>query len=235
MKEIQQLRAATRLIGRRTTLRYLAIGAASALVAACTGESGTSAPGSGKGGGKGSGTAAPSGAGTGSPSPGSSATAGGTPDAAAPEATTTGVMARAFDAFVKGGWTVESTTPGGETVRGRATVMADGGGNGGFTLVWEGSGGQVTWSGGWLLRGGHLRIDVFDAPEDVDKLTGGEALTVPKEVGEGTSLLLPWQPPGHSGTGDGQYLKVTYKNDVLRIVHSERGESESVHVCTRAA
>lgn len=232
MREIQQIRAATRLIGRRTTLRYLALGAASALVAACTGESGKSAP----GGGKRSGTAAPSGANSTSPSPSSSAaSAGSTPDTASPEATTTGVMSRAFDAFVKGGWTVESTTPGGETVRGKATVMADGGGNGGFTLVWEGTSGQVTWSGSWLLRGGHLRIDVFDAPEDLDKLTGGEALTVPEEVGEGTSLLLPWQPPGHSGTSDGQYLKVTYKNDVLRIVHSERGESESVHVCTRAA
>ncbi|MDX2296384.1 MULTISPECIES: hypothetical protein [Streptomyces] len=144
-------------------------------------------------------------------------------------------MSRTFDAFVKGGWNVESTTPGGETVRGEATVMADGGGNGGFALVREGAGPRVTWSGSRLLRGGHLRIDVFDAPEDRDKPTGGEALTVPREVGEGTSLLPPWQPPGHCGTGDGQYPKVTYKNDVLRIVHSERGGSESVHVRTRVA
>ncbi len=227
MKDIQQLRAATRLIGRRTTLRYLAIGAASALVAACTGET--------KKAGTGGSTASAT-----TPTPATSATASATPSAnqptsapSSPEATTTGVMSRAFDAFVRGGWTVESTTPGGETVKGKATVMADGGGNGGFTLVWKGGGKQVTWTGSWLLRGGHLRIDVFDAPEDVDKLTGGQALTVPKEVGEGTSLLLPWQPPGHDGTTDGQYLKVTYKNDVLRIVHSERGGSESVHVCTR--
>ncbi|MFI8320124.1 hypothetical protein [Streptomyces sp. NPDC085529] len=232
MRELQQIRAATRLVGRRTTLRYLAVGVASALVAACTGESGKSAP----AGRKGSGTAAPSHTDSASPTGSSSAASNGsTPDTATPEATTTGVMSRAFDAFVKGGWNVESTTPGGETVRGKATVMADGGGNGGFTLVWEGASPPVTWSGSWLLRGGHLRIDVFDAPGDLDKLTGGEALTVPKEVGEGTSLLLPWQPPGHSGTGDGQYLKVTYKNDVLRIVHAERGGSESVHVCTRAA
>ncbi|WP_282693936.1 hypothetical protein [Streptomyces sp. CC208A] len=204
---VRDIRAAARLIGRRNALRYLAIGAASTLVAACTGEGGKAAP------------------------AGGAATGTGP----VPSPTTAGVMSRAFDAFVKGKWTLESTTPGGETVKGTVTVLADGGGNGGFTLVWAGEGTSVTWSGGWLLRGGHLRVDVYDAPQDVDKLTGGEALTVPKEVEEGASLLLPWKPPGHHGTGDGQQLKVTYKNDVLRIVHTERGGSESVHVCTRVA
>ncbi|WP_412074813.1 hypothetical protein ACLF6K_01355 [Streptomyces xanthophaeus] len=92
----------------------------------------------------------------------------------------------------------------------------------------------MTWTGGWLLRGGHLRIDVYSAPKGVDRLTDGEALTVPKEVGEGASLLLPWKPPGHKDTSDGQQLKATYKGNVLRIVHTERSGSESVHVCTRA-
>ncbi|WP_030864736.1 hypothetical protein [Streptomyces sp. NRRL S-37] len=226
---VQDIRTAARLIGRRNTLRYLAIGAASALVAACTGESGKPAPsGSTKTGPTGP-TATPV-----PPAPGPSEPSG-KASPTAPSATTAGVMGRAFDAFVKGDWTVESTTPGNETVKGTATVRADGGGNGGFTIVWAGEGAPVTWSGGWLLRGGHLRIDVYDAPQDMDRLTGGEALTVPEEVGEGAFLLLPWQPPGHDGTGDGQRLKVTYKNDVLRIVHTERSGSESVHVCTRAA
>ncbi|WP_173019285.1 hypothetical protein, partial [Streptomyces alkaliterrae] len=148
--------------------------------------------------------------------------------------TKAGVMSWAFDAFVKGRWTVESTTPGKSTLKGTVTVMADGGGNGGFTLVWAREGAPITWSGGYLLRGGHLRIDMHQAPTGMEQLTGGEALTVPKEVEEGASLVLPWQPPGHRDTGDGQRLNVTYRNNVLRIVHTERNGSESVHVCTRA-
>ncbi|WP_228449931.1 hypothetical protein, partial [Streptomyces alkaliterrae] len=40
----RDIRAAARLVGRRNALRYLALGAASALVAACTGESGKPTP-----------------------------------------------------------------------------------------------------------------------------------------------------------------------------------------------
>ncbi|MFF9144777.1 hypothetical protein ACF1BN_07965 [Streptomyces sp. NPDC014861] len=230
---VQDIRSAARLIGRRNALRYLAIGAAATLVAACTGETRKSAAGSGT-------TPAPTDAPTGTaPATTAAPTATGSPSpsptSVAPEPAPTGVVARAFDAFIRGDWTVESTTPGRETARGRATVMADGGGNGGFSIVWEGTSGPVTWSGGWLLRGGHLGIDVYDAPEDVDRLSGGQALTVPGQVREGVSLVLPWQPPGHGGTSDGQQLKVSYRNDVLRIVHTERGGSESVHVCTRTA
>lgn len=228
--EMRDIRAAARLVGRRNALRYMAIGAASALVAACTGEGKKPAP---AGGAESGPTNSPTATAV-SPAPPPSEPSG-EASPTAPSPTTAGVMSRAFDAFVKGRWTVESTTPGNKTVKGTATVTADGGGNGGFTIVWAGEGAPITWSGGWLLRGGHLRIDVYDAPTGVDRLTGGEALTVPKEVGEGASLLLPWQPPGHNDTGDGQRLKVTYKNDVLRIVHTERSGSESVHVCTRAA
>ncbi|MET9963010.1 hypothetical protein ABZ128_28750 [Streptomyces sp. NPDC006326] len=230
---VREIRAAAQIIGRRNALRYLAIGMGASLLAACgpgkggaatppSGSQGTSGPsGSPTTGGASGATAAPTGS-TGSTSPAGSGPA------------TSGVAARAFDAFVKGDWNLESTTPNGKTVKGKATVMADGGGNGGFTLTWSADGSPVTWNGGWLLRGGHLRIDVYDAPGGVQRLTGGEALTVPKEAGEGLSLTFPWKAPGHRDANDGQVLKVTYRNNVLRIVHSENGHSESVHVCTRA-
>ncbi|WP_162793103.1 hypothetical protein [Streptomyces globosus] len=230
-------RAAARLIGRRNALRYLALGAGAALAAACTGKGAGTAGSGGTG-------AAPAPAGSTGPAPAPSAAAPTAPPGTAapgagsasaePGPTTAGVLARAFDAFVKGRWRLESTTPGGPTVTGTVTVLADGGGNGGFTIDWDGADGKpVTWAGSWLLRGGHLRIDVHAAPKGVNRLTGGEALTVPKEVGEGASLLLPWKPPGHKDTGDGQQLQATYRDGVLRIVHRERGGSESVHLCTR--
>ncbi|MEF2527744.1 MULTISPECIES: hypothetical protein [Streptomyces] len=231
MREIRAARAAARLIGRRNALRYLALGASAALAAACTGKgaetAGTGGPGAGP---------APSGS-TG-PAPAPSTVPPATPSGTAgtaPGPTTAGVLTRAFDAFIKGRWRLESTTPGGRTATGTVTVLADGGGNGGFTIDWDGPDGKpVTWTGFWLLRGGHLRIDVHTAPQGINRLTGGEALTVPKEVGEGASLLLPWKPPGHKGTSDGQQLQATYRDGVLRIVHRERGGSESVHTCTRA-
>ncbi|MFJ2825728.1 hypothetical protein ACIO7M_32125 [Streptomyces toxytricini] len=237
IQDIRAARAAARLIGRRNALRYLALGAGAALAAACTGKGAGAAGADGKG-------AGPAPAGSTPPAPTPSTAAPSAPSgtagpatgsaAAAPTATTAGVLARAFDAFVKGRWRLESTTPGGPTVTGTATVLADGGGNGGFTIDWDGPDGKpVTWTGSWLLRGGHLRTDVHTAPKGINRLTGGEALTVPKEVGEGASLLLPWKPPGHKDTGDGQQLQVTYRDGVLRITHRERGGSESVHTCTR--
>ncbi|KOU18577.1 hypothetical protein ADK52_30300 [Streptomyces sp. WM6372] len=198
------------MIGRRNALRYLAIGVGASLVAAC--------------GGKGK-----------DPLPGTPAASGGAASSSpAPAPASSGPIARAFDAFIKGDWNLESTTPNGETVKGKATVNADGGGNSGWTITWTSGPAPVTWHGGWLLRGGHLVLDVYEAPKGVSRLTGGQALTVPKEVGEDVSLTFPWQPPGHKDTSDGQVLKVTYKNNVVRIVHSEGGHSESVHVCTRA-
>ncbi|MEU7555202.1 hypothetical protein AB0B01_23155 [Streptomyces sp. NPDC044571] len=230
---VGEIRAAARIIGRRNALRYLAIGVGASLLAACgPGKDQAATPPSGSGGAPG-----PSGSPTtGGPS-GATATATASTGAASTEASepaTSGLAARAFDAFVKGKWNLESTTPNGKTVKGTATVMADGGGNGGFTITWTGGGSPVTWSGGWLLRGGHLNLDVYDAPGGVQRLTGGEALTVPKEAGEGLSLTFPWKPPGARDTSEGEVLKVTYRNNVLRIVHSENGHSESVHVCTRA-
>ncbi|MEU8840083.1 hypothetical protein AB0D97_13265 [Streptomyces roseus] len=214
MMTVREMRAAAQVIGRRNALRYLAIGVGASLVAACGGKGKDPLPGT--------------------PPASADPAAGGSPTGRTPTGSGGGVVARAFDAFIKGDWNLESTTPNGKTVKGKATVNADGGGNSGWTITWTGGPAPVTWNGGWLLRGGHLVLDVYEAPKGVDRLTGGQALTVPKEVGDDVSLTFPWQPPGHKDASDGQVLKVTYKNDVLRIVHSEGGHSESVHVCTRA-
>ncbi|MFI5666596.1 hypothetical protein [Streptomyces sp. NPDC051704] len=229
---VREIRAAAQMIGRRNALRYLAIGVGASLVAACGGK------GQGQGKSPAAAPAAASASGDAAASPSASAPAapagGGAEASAAPAQSASGVVARAFDAFIKGDWHLESTTPNGETVKGTATVNADGGGNSGWTITWTSGPAPVTWHGGWLLRGGHLVLDVYEAPKGVSRLTGGQALTVPKEVGENVSLTFPWQPPGAKDASDGQVLKVTYKDNVVRIVHSEGGHSESVHVATRA-
>ncbi|MFF4385720.1 hypothetical protein OG365_15015 [Streptomyces sp. NBC_00853] len=221
---VREIRAAAQLIGRRNALRYLAIGVGASLVAACSGK-GEEAPVAGPASAPGSSAAV-------SAAPGSTAPASSA--AAAPAPASSGPVARAFDAFIGGTWKLESTTPGDKTVHGTATVTAPPGGNGGFTIVWDTGGEPVTWTGSWLLRGGHLRTEVFGSGKELARLSGSEALTVPATVTDSVSLTLPWKPPGAKDAGDGQQLKVSYKNDVLRIVHTERGGSESVHVCTRA-
>ncbi|MFC9297531.1 hypothetical protein ACFTWH_20810 [Streptomyces sp. NPDC057011] len=205
MTPVREIRTAARLIGRRNALRYLAIGVGASMLAACTGK-GTTKP------------ADPAPATPSTPAPATSA----------PPT----VAGRAFDAFIRGAWTIESTTPGGHTARGKAQVNADGGGNGGWSIEWADGGG--TWNGGFLLRGGHLRLDVYDAPKGVNRLTGGEALTVPATVDETTPLTLPWKPPGHANTNDGQKLSVEYAKNTLRIRHTEPTGSTTTHVCTRA-
>ncbi|MEV7521553.1 hypothetical protein [Streptomyces sp. NPDC091371] len=214
MVTVREIRAAAQMIGRRNALRYLAIGVGASLVAACGGK-GKDAP--------------PSGAST----EGKAPVPGGYP-IPTPAPASSGPVARAFDAFIGGTWKLESTTPGSKTVRGTATVMAPPGGNGGFTIVWDADGTPVRWEGQWLLRGGRLSYQMFEGGKELRRLSGGEAHTVPGTVEDTASLVLPWKPPGASGTGDGQQLKVTYKNNVLRIVHNDGHNSESVHVCTRA-
>ncbi|WP_234363659.1 hypothetical protein [Streptomyces sp. TN58] len=209
---IREIRAAAQIIGRRNALRYLAIGVAGSLVAACGGKDG--------------GTAAPAAAGASSAGPASS------PPAPAP--TSASPIARAFDAFIGGAWKLESTTPGSKPVHGTATVTAPPGGNGGFTILWDADGESVTWTGQWLLRGGHLSYHLFVGGKEMPKLSGGEALTVPGTVEDTVSLTLPWKPPESRRAVSGQQLKVTYKSNVLRIVHDDGHGSESVHVCTRA-
>ncbi|WP_405678807.1 hypothetical protein OG239_26905 [Streptomyces sp. NBC_00868] len=226
---VREIRAAARLIGRRNALRYLAIGVGASVLAACAGEgkdkAATPAPGA-------PGTDAPASGASGTTAPGTADPAAPTPAASQAPTPAPTVAGRAFDAFIKGSWTIESTTPGGHAGRGKATVNADGGGNGGWSIEWEGAAG--TWRGGFLLRGGHLVLDVYEAPKGVQRLTGGEALTVPATVGETASLTFPWKPPGHRNTNDGQKLSVEYAKNTLTIRHIETSGSTTTHVCTRA-
>lgn len=168
MVTVREIRAAAQMIGRRNALRYLAIGVGASLVAACGGKGKDDLPGA--------------------PAALADPAAGGT-SSGDPAPASSGVVARAFDAFIKGDWNLESTTPNGKTVKGKATVNADGGGNSGWSIAWTDG---PSWTGGWLLRGGHLVLDVYEAPKaSLSRLTGGQALTVPNEVGDNVSLTLP--------------------------------------------
>ncbi|MGW2377713.1 MULTISPECIES: hypothetical protein [Kitasatospora] len=208
---IRHLGAAARVIGRRNALRYLAIGAGSALVAACSSSTGSS---SGDGG-----QAAP---------PAPTATAPTPTDAVKPT-----VADRAFDAFVRGDWNVKTSTSRGKTLPGKVTVQTDGGGNGGWTIAWEGlSGKAATWRGNFLLRGGHLSLNIVDGPGTVSREHAPEALNVPATVGGSVQLTLPWQPPG-STDSTSENLAVTYDGTTLTIVHTA-GSSKTTHTCTRA-
>ncbi|MFF2149480.1 hypothetical protein [Kitasatospora sp. NPDC058190] len=219
---IRQVGAAARVIGRRNALRYLAIGVGSALVAACS-SGGSSSGDGGKTASGGPAAAPPTGSGD-SPAP-----------TAAPPATAKPTVAdRAFDAFVRGDWTLQSTSSRGKPMHGKVTVQTDGGGNGGWTITWDGQTGKAgTWRGSFLLRGGHLALDFFDGPGPlVNEHRSPEALSVPATVGDSVQLTLPWQPPG-SNDSSRENLAVTYDGTTLTIVHTA-GSSRTTHVCTRA-
>ena len=205
---MRDVRAVSRAVGRRTTLRYLAIGVGASLLAACKGND--------KGNDKGKGGA----------DDGSSGGGGGQ----ASPTVTTGPTGRALAAFVRGKWKITSEMPGRETFTYAATVD-----DGVWTLDF---GGGKTSNGTWALQGGRLALKV---PEDLgsadsDELTDAAAENVPASVGDSASLFLPWQPPGHPDTSDGQRLDVNYsgKGGVLRIRHIEASGSMTVHTCARA-
>ncbi|GHI06981.1 hypothetical protein Scel_53020 [Streptomyces cellostaticus] len=77
------------------------------------------------------------------------------------------------------------------------------------------------------------------APEHMGDSSGeladAAAENVPSKVGDSVSRLLPWQPPGLTGSDSGQQLDVNYtkKSGVLRIRHME-ASGMTVHTCTRA-
>jgi hypothetical protein len=227
---IRQVGAAARVIGRRNALRYLAVGVGSALVAACSSGASSSGDG-GKAASGGPAAAPPAGSGD-SPAPTAapSATASAAPSAGAKPT----VADRAFDAFVRGDWTLQSTSSRGKPLHGKVTVQTDGGGNGGWTITWDGQTGKAgTWRGGFLLRGGHLSLTFFDGPGPlVNEHRSPEALSVPATVGDSVQLTLPWQPPG-SNDSSRENLAVTYDGTTLTIVHTA-GSSRTTHVCTRA-
>ncbi|MFI9366230.1 hypothetical protein ACIG5E_35030 [Kitasatospora sp. NPDC053057] len=218
---IRHLNAAARVIGRRNALRYLAIGAGSALVAACS-SSGSATSGD-------SGQAAPPATDTGTAP---ATTAAPAPAPAPTDAAKPTIADRAFDAFVRGSWNLKTTSSRGKDLLGKVTVQTDGGGNGGWTITWEGLSGKAgTWHGSFLLRGGHLSLDIVDGPGTVSGEHAPEALNVPATVGAGVQLTLPWQPPG-SADSSRENLAVMYDGTTLTIVHTA-GSSKTTHTCTR--
>ncbi|MFF9641477.1 hypothetical protein [Kitasatospora aureofaciens] len=218
---VRHLHAAARVIGRRNALRYLAIGAGSALVAACSSSTATKGAGS-----AGGGQAAP-------PAATATATATTAATTAPTGAAKPTVADRAFDAFVRGSWNLRSTSSRGEPMAGKVDVQTDGGGNGGWTITWDGASGRAgTWRGSFLLRGGHLSLTLADGPEKLTHERAPEALDVPATVGAGVQLTLPWQPPGSSDSRS-ENLAVTYDGTTLTVVHTA-GSSRTTHTCTRA-
>ncbi|MEV6331608.1 hypothetical protein [Streptomyces sp. NPDC051909] len=206
---MRDIRAVTRVVGRRTALRYLAIGAGASLLAAC----GTGNGGGGK---------SKSGDGSGSTG-GTGGTGGGQPK---PKPT---VAERALTAFVSGKWSITSQIAGDEKPVTYTANITDGW----WTL--EFGEGQTS-NSMWDISGGRLSVQVpekLGSGEDGD-VEEAAASNVPATVGDAFSLVLPWQPPGASGTGGGEKLSVDYsaKTGTLRIRHID-GSSVSTHTCTR--
>ncbi|MEU6861738.1 hypothetical protein ABZ924_00455 [Streptomyces sp. NPDC046876] len=219
---VREIRAAARMVGRRTALRYLALGAGAALVSACTGKD-KPAPGPASA----TATAAPGPAlATGSASP--SATA---PPSASPAS---GVVGRAFAEFVKGAWTISSTLPGGDTGAGRKdTGRASVNPDGTWTIVWTGVNG--TWSGRWSLHRGRLDLQVLTGPKHLTDpdISTSFAEKVPDTVDGPASQLLNWFPMGAQDVFG--HLDVAYNGkDQLRIHHLDLRGNLSIHMCTRA-
>ncbi|MEV5311186.1 lipocalin family protein [Streptomyces sp. NPDC052610] len=216
------LRAMSRMVGRRTALRYLAVGVGASLLAACKGDGdkksggGTKNDGGTTGGDGQDGGGGQGGGGTGSGSGG-----------------TKGVAGNTLAAFVRGTWKITTETTDGETFSYSATVR-----DGAWTLDF---GGGKAEQGTWALQGGRLVLGVSDdfgsgegAGEPGEPTDEAAAENVPATVGDSVSLFLPWQPPGMPGTGDGQQLDVNYtkQSGVLRIRHIEPS-GMTVHTCTR--
>ncbi|AOR33735.1 hypothetical protein BFF78_24115 [Streptomyces fodineus] len=202
---LDAVRAASRVVGRRTTLRCLAIGVGASLLAACKGKS----KGVGKHSGTGHGTSRRNG-GFGSPSP------------------TSTVAGRAFAAFVRGKWRVTSTMPGASGKSYTYTVTV---GDGTWNMD---SGGGAGAKGAWALQGGRLALRVPERLSESGELHDAAAENVPATVGDSVSLGLPWQPPGESGTGSGQRLEVDYNKQAgVRIRHFDASGSMTVHQCAR--
>ncbi|MFD7626088.1 hypothetical protein ACFV7Q_08565 [Streptomyces sp. NPDC059851] len=221
---VREIRAVARLVGRRTTLRYLALGAGAALLSACTGKDEPAA------------SASPSSPASPAPpsAPGSPSAPTPAPSSAAasPTPAATGVVGRAFAEFVKGAWTIRSTLPGGgiggRKDTGRASVREDGT----WTIVWSGIAG--TWTGRWSLRGGRLDLQVLTGPKELTApdISTSVAEKVPETVKDNLGIMLPWYPMGAQDVFG--RLEVAYNGTDLRIRHFDMSGAMSIHMCHRA-
>ncbi|MGW1889095.1 hypothetical protein ACWCP6_02390 [Streptomyces sp. NPDC002004] len=144
------------------------------------------------------------------------------------EGAASGPTGKAFAAFVRGTWRVDSTSTRGEKATGIAVVE-----DGTWSMTYAG---LDSMRGTWSLRGGRLALRAPESPRDPEDLADAAATQVPATVGDSVSVVLPWQPPGAPGAGDGQKLDVAYnaKEGVLRIRHIEASGSMTIHSCTRA-
>ncbi|RPF29319.1 hypothetical protein EDD96_5839 [Streptomyces sp. Ag109_G2-6] len=219
---VRDIRTAAKIIGRRNALRYLAVGAGSALLAACTGKEKPAAQ-----------SPAPSSSPPGTPSapasPSAPAPVSPSPSVSASPAAT-GVAGRAFAAFVTGTWAIRSTLPGtdgGRKSDGRATIGADGT----WTIVWTGDT-KATWNGRWSHQAGRLEIQVVAGPKgDGEGTDVSFAQPVPDGMDGPGSAMLPWYPLGaNDRTGQ---LEAAYNGKELRIRHLPRNGTMSIHVCSR--
>ncbi len=209
---MRDMRAVTRVVGRRTALRYLAIGAGASLLAACGAGGGSGNDGAKGGNGTDGGAGSPGGSGGEQPKPKPT------------------VAERALVAFVEGRWSITSRI-GDESPFTYTAVIT-----GGWWTLEYGEG--RTSNGMWDISGGRLSVQV---PEnlgnggDEGDVKEAAASNVPATVGDSLALVLPWQPPGAGGTGGGEKLNVDYtsKTGTLRIRHVD-GTSVSTHTCTRA-
>ncbi|MFK0254356.1 hypothetical protein [Streptomyces sp. NPDC090445] len=222
---VREIRTATRLVGRRTTLRYLALGAGAALLSACTGKDKPATPAS---------PSAPESPSTSaSASPTASASASPSPSASAsPTPAATGVVGRAFAEFIKGAWTIRSTLPGGgiggRKDTGRAAIREDGT----WTIVWSGIAG--TWTGTWSMRRGRLDLQVLTGPKELTEpdVSHSSVDKVPETVKDNLGIMLPWFPLGAQDMFG--RLEVAYNGTELRIRHFDMSGTMSIHVCNRA-
>ncbi|MFE5296534.1 hypothetical protein [Streptomyces sp. NPDC056632] len=191
---LRDVRAVTRVVGRRTALRYLALGVGASLVAACKSESTTDGP---------------------------NGITGGQPN---PAPTVTG---RALAAFMRGRWTVMAEI-GNEDPATLTAVIDDG------TWSLESGDGQSS-KGTWSLAGGRLSLQVPERLGSADQgdMEEAAATNLPASFGDSLSLILPWQPPGSSGSSGGENLSVDYAGNVLRVRHIE-GDNTNTFTCTRA-
>ncbi|MBW5485802.1 hypothetical protein [Streptomyces bambusae] len=221
---LRNIRAAARAVGRRTALRYLALGAGGALLAACTGKEHAAGPASSPS--SSAGTPAPAT----SPSPSASPAGSPSASASAPAAGPSGITGRAFAEFVKGAWAIRTTLPGsgpgGRKADGRATIGADGS----WSIVWTGAL-TGTWTGRWSLTRGRLDLKVLTGPREIADPDTSFAQNVPETVDGPVSRTLPWYPLGANDMFG--RLEIAYNGGELRIRHLDLSGAMSIHMCSR--
>jgi hypothetical protein len=238
---IGEVRAVTRAVGRRTALRYLAIGAGLTLVAACGGN-GTKADGVKGNGVKGNGVKADGVKADGVKADGvkgNGTKADGTKRSAAvptgnPLPTPTAVGA--VSAFLRGSWKVETVYADQRKLTGTATVGKDS-----WTIAWEG--GPKPWHGSWAHQDERLSLKVPRSAADPTDLADAAALNLRSTVLDPETVGLPWLAPGTpvsdtptdtSGATAGQNLDIVYAKGKLVIRHFDTHGKVTVHTCTRA-